>query len=247
MRLGMLFASLAALLHFPVTEAGAQGREEDFAAQRARMVAEIDAMARETRAETGRERFSEAVMAAMAKVPRHQFVPVDQVSNAYRNSPLPIGRGQTISQPYIVALSTELAEPRPGQVVLEIGTGSGYQAAVLAEIVKQVYTIELVEPLGREATERLARLGYSNVEARVGDGYKGWPERAPFDSIIVTAAAPSVPPALVAQLKAGGKLVIPVGVTWEVQELLVVTKRADGSTQTRRILPVRFVPLVPGR
>ena len=247
MRHGMLLASLAALLHFSVTEAGAQGRAEDFGSQRARMAAEIDAMARETRAETGRERFSAAVMAAMAKVPRHQFVPLEQVPNAYRNSPLPIGRGQTISQPYIVALSTELADPRPEHVVLEIGTGSGYQAAVLAEIVKQVYTIELLEPLGREAAERLARLGYSNVEARVGDGYKGWPERAPFDSIVVTAAAPSVPPALVAQLKAGGKLVIPVGATWEVQELQVVTKLADGSTQTRKVLPVRFVPLVPGR
>jgi protein-L-isoaspartate(D-aspartate) O-methyltransferase len=243
----MLLAPLTALLHLTAADAGAQGREEDFAAQRARMVAEIDAMARETRAETGRERFSSAVMAAMAKVPRHQFVPVDQVSNAYRNSPLPIGRGQTISQPYIVALSTELAEPRPGQVVLEIGTGSGYQAAVLAGIVRQVYTIELLEPLGREAAERLTRLGYTNVETRVGDGYLGWPERAPFDAIVVTAAAPSVPPALVAQLKIGGRLVIPVGAMQEVQELLVLTKRADGSTETRRVLPVRFVPLVPGR
>ena len=247
MRHGMLLASLASFLNFQVTEAGAQGREEDFAAQRARMVAEIDVMARETRTETGRERFSGVVMAAIAKVPRHQFVPLAQVRDAYRNSPLPIGHGQTISQPYIVALSTELAEPRPEHVVLEIGTGSGYQAAVLAAIVRRVYTIELIAPLGREAAERLARLGYANVEARIGDGYQGWPERAPFDSIVVTAAAPSVPPALVAQLKVGGKLVIPVGATYAVQELLVVTRRADGGTDTRSILPVRFVPLVPGR
>ena len=243
----MLLASLAALLQFPVSEAGAQAREEDFAAQRARMVAEIDALARETRAETGRERFSATVMAVIANVPRHQFVPLEQVRNAYRNSPLPIGHGQTISQPYIVALSTELAEPRPEHVVLEIGTGSGYQAAVLAGIVRQVYSIELLEPLGRDAAERLARLGYKNVEVRIGDGYLGWPERAPFDAIVVTAAAPSIPPALVAQLKVGGRLVIPVGASREVQELLVLTKRVDGGTDTRKILAVRFVPLVPGR
>ncbi|MBI3374236.1 MAG: protein-L-isoaspartate(D-aspartate) O-methyltransferase [Betaproteobacteria bacterium] len=211
------------------------------------MVAEIEALARETRVETGRERFNERVMAAMAKVPRHRFVPPELVRDAYRNSPLPIGRGQTISQPYIVALSTELAEPRTEHVVLEIGTGSGYQAAVLAELVRQVYTIELLEPLGREAAARLAHLGYRNVEARVGDGYQGWPEHAPFDSIVVTAAAPSIPPALVAQLKPGGKLVIPVGSAWEIQQLLVVAKRPDGGTDIRKVLPVRFVPLVPGK
>jgi protein-L-isoaspartate(D-aspartate) O-methyltransferase len=252
MRHGMLLVSLAALLQFPAThfavsEAGAQGREEDFSVQRARMAAEIDAIAHETRTETGRARFSAAVMASIAKVPRHQFVPLEQVRNAYRNSPLPIGHGQTISQPYIVALSTDLAELRPEHVVLEIGTGSGYQAAVLAGIVRQVYSIELLEPLGREAAERLARLGYSNVETRIGDGYQGWPERSPFDAIIVTAAAPSIPPALVAQLKVGGRLVIPVGAMQEAQELLVVTKRPGGVTETRKILPVRFVPLVPGR
>ena len=156
MRRGVLLASLAALLCFPVTDAGAQGSAEDFGARRARMVAEIEALARETRVETGRERFSERVMAAMAKVHRHQFVPPELVRDAYRNSPLPIGRGKTISQPYIVALSTDLAEPQPDHVVLEIGTGSGYQAAVLAEIVRQVYTIELLEPLGRQAAMRLA-------------------------------------------------------------------------------------------
>ena len=247
MRGGMLLGSLAALLHFSVTETGAQGRDADFAGQRARMVAEIDSMARETRVETGREAFSAPVMGAMAKVPRHQFVPLGQVRDAYRNAPLPIGLGQTISQPYIVALSTELAEPRAEHVVLEIGTGSGYQAAVLATIVRQVYTIELLEPLGREAAARLARLGYSNVEARVGDGYLGWPEHSPFDSIVVSAAAPGVPPALVAQLKVGGRLVIPVGATSEIQHLLVLTKRADGGYDTKNVLPVRFVPLVPGR
>lgn len=187
------------------------------------------------------------VLQAMRAVPRHEFVPPSLTGQAYEDYPLPIGLGQTISQPYIVALMTELLAPRKEDRVLEIGTGSGYQAAVLAEIVRQVYTIELLEPLGREAAARLARLGYANVEARVGDGYQGWPERSPFDSIVVTAAAPGIPPALVAQLKIGGKLVIPVGAMSEVQELLVVTRRADGGTDIRRVLPVRFVPLVPGR
>ena len=247
MRRSLLLASLAGLAYLPVNHADAQGSAEDFGVLRARMVAEIEMLAHETRSETGRGRFSSSVMAAMATVPRHQFVPPQMVRDAYRNSPLPIGSGQTISQPYIVALSTDLAEPRPDHVVLEIGTGSGYQAAVLAEIVRQVYTIELLEPLGKDAASRLARLGYRNVEVRIGDGYQGWPEHAPFDSIVVTAAAPHVPPALVAQLKPGGKLVIPVGGTWEVQELLVVSKRADGSTESRKVLPVRFVPLVPGK
>lgn len=215
----------------------------EFATQRQQMVAEIAAMARDTQREVGRERFSDSVMQAMGKVARHRFVPDGVAHAAYRNRPLPIGQGQTISQPYIVALSTDLIEPKPHHVVLEIGTGSGYQAAVLAELVKHVYSIEIVEPLGREAAARLTALGYRNVDVRIGDGYQGWPERAPFDGIIVTAAAPFVPAPLVQQLKPGGKMVIPVGTQQGGQELLLVEKMADGSTLTRVVLPVRFVPM----
>jgi len=190
---------------------------------------------------------SPPVRAALSRVERHRFVPASQRDAAYGNHPLPIGAGQTISQPYIVALSTDLVAPRPGHRVLEIGTGSGYQAAVLAEIVAQVYTIELIGDLGHAAAARLAAAGYTNVEVRIGDGYAGWPEKAPFDGIVVTAAAPRVPQALVDQLKAGGRLVIPVGASHAVQELRVLTKRADGGVDERRVLPVRFVPLVPGK
>ena len=189
---------------------------------------------------------SPAVRAALGKVERHRLVPSQEVSLAYGNFPLSIGAGQTISQPYIVALSTDLIEPHAGQVVLEVGTGSGYQAAILAEIVARVYSIEVVPELGRSAAERLAGLGYSNVEVRVGDGYAGWPEKAPFDAIVVTAAAPQVPPALVEQLKPGGKMVIPLGERWGAQELALVSKRADGRVERRNVLPVRFVPLVHG-
>jgi protein-L-isoaspartate(D-aspartate) O-methyltransferase len=166
---------------------------------------------------------------------------------AYADSPLPIGEGQTISQPYIVALMTDLLDARAGHVVLEVGTGSGYQAAVLAELVGRVYTIEVVEPLGQHAAQRFQALGYRNIVARIGDGYAGWPEHAPFDSIVVTAAAPEVPQPLIDQLKPGGRLVIPVGATGEVQQLLVIDKRADGTATRRRMLPVRFVPLTRGR
>ena len=226
-----------------MSAAGAQ----DYAGLRARLVAEVDAMYASTRAETGLAAMSPQVRAALAKVERHRFVPAGQQSLAYRNHPLPIGAGQTISQPYIVALSTDLIAPQPGQRVLEIGTGSGYQAAMLAEIVSKVYSIEIVPSLGREAAERLRTLGYDNVEVRIGDGYAGWPEQAPFDAIVVTAAAPRVPEALVDQLKPGGRMVIPVGASHAVQELLVLTRRADGGVDERRVLPVRFVPLVPGR
>jgi protein-L-isoaspartate(D-aspartate) O-methyltransferase len=220
---------------------------QDYAAQRARLVAEVDAMYAMTRAETGLAAMSPAVRAALGKVERHRFVPAGQQSLAYRNHPLPIGSGQTISQPYIVALSTDLVAPQPGQRVLEIGTGSGYQAAMLAEIVSKVYSIEIVPSLGKEAAERLRTLGYANVEVRIGDGYAGWPEQAPFDSIVVTAAAPRVPEALVDQLKPGGRMVIPVGASQEAQQLLVIEKRADGSVERKSVLPVRFVPLVPGK
>jgi protein-L-isoaspartate(D-aspartate) O-methyltransferase len=220
---------------------------QDFSAARSRMVAEVDATYAETRGETGLGSMSPQVRAALGKVERHRLVPPGQVPLAYRNQPLPIGSGQTISQPYIVALSTDLIAPQPEHVVLDVGTGSGYQAAVLAEIVKQVYSIELIEPLGRTAARKLAELGYRNVEVRIGDGYQGWPEKAPFDGIIVTAAAPEVPPALVEQLKPGGRMVIPVGGEGQIQYLKVITRRADGGYDERRVLAVRFVPLVPGK
>lgn len=220
---------------------------EDYASQRARLVEEVQAMYAATRAETGLAAMSPAVRAALGRVERHRFVPESQRARAYGNHPLPIGAGQTISQPYIVALSTDLVAPRPGHVVLEVGTGSGYQAAVLAEIVAQVYSIELIADLGNAAAARLAEAGYANVEVRIGDGYAGWPEKAPFDGIVVTAAAPQVPPALVEQLKPGGRMVIPLGADGGFQELVVLTKRADGGVDRRSVLPVRFVPLVPGK
>jgi protein-L-isoaspartate(D-aspartate) O-methyltransferase len=220
---------------------------QDFAAQRSRMVAEVEAMYADTQRETGLRSMSPAVRAAMGKVERHRLVPTEQRSAAYANRPLPIGSGQTISQPYIVAVSADLLAPKPDHVVLEIGTGSGYQAAVLAEVVKQVHTIELIESLGRTAEQRLHEMGYRNIEVRIGDGYAGWPESAPFDGIVVTAAAPKIPPALVAQLKPGGRMVIPVGGDGFVQYLKLVTKRADGGYDERDIIPVRFVPLVPGK
>jgi len=221
--------------------------DEQYAVERHQMVNEIAATASSTQRDTGRATFADRVMAAMAKVERHRFVPASEVTNAYRNRPLPIGGGQTISQPYIVALSTDLIEPKPHHVVLEIGTGSGYQAAVLAELVQQVYSIEIVESLGHEASERLASLGYRNVEVRIGDGYQGWTERAPFDGIIVTAAAPFVPAPLVAQLKPGGKMVIPVDGRLGEQDLLLIEKQRDGTTVNRVVIPVRFVPLTgPG-
>ena len=243
----MLAVLLSALLLLAVTHAQPSEAQEQRAAARARMVAEIAAMARETGAETGRPRFSEQVMAAMGKVPRHRFVPALQDIFAYDNRPLPIGEGQTISQPYIVALMTDLLDPKSADTVLEVGTGSGYQAAVLAELVAKVTTIEIVEPLARRARQVLGELGYRNVEVRVGDGYGGWRAAAPFDAIIVTAAPAAVPQPLIDQLKPGGRMVIPVGGASDVQQLLLVEKQSDGRTTTRRTLPVRFVPLTGDR
>jgi len=196
-----------------------------------------------TRREIGKTAFDPRVMAAMARVPRESFVPDSRRLYAFANGPLPIGHGQTISQPYIVALMSDLLEPRPDSVILEIGTGSGYQAAVLAEIVRQVYSIEIIEALADSAGARLAELGYANVAVRHGDGYHGWAEHAPYDGIVVTAAAPHIPPPLIEQLRPGGRLVIPVGLPGCVQQLQVVEKQADGSSTRRDILMVAFVPL----
>ena len=184
------------------------------------------------------------VIQAMLTVPRHEFVPEHNRRFAYSDMPLPIGHGQTISQPYVVALMTDLLDVDADDVVLEIGTGSGYQAAVLAELVQRVYTIEIIDELARGAEALLLRLGYENVFVKSGDGYFGWPENGPFDAIIVTAAPSHVPPPLIEQLKPGGKMVIPVGPVFTVQNLLLIEKQEDGSVQQRSILPVRFVPLI---
>jgi protein-L-isoaspartate(D-aspartate) O-methyltransferase len=219
----------------PETEATA-------AVERADMLALIEAEARATASYTGRPVFNRRVMTAMAKVPRHKFVPNSEESLAYINAALPIGHGQTISQPYIVALMTDLLDLSEESVVLEVGTGSGYQAAVLAEIAKQVYSLEIVAELAEEARVRLQRLGITKVEVRTGDGYYGWLEHAPFDGIIVTAATAEIPPPLIEQLKCGGRLVIPVGRPFVGQDLMVVEKDEAGEVSSRSVLPVAFVP-----
>ena len=218
----------------------------DYAEMRRSMLEAIAYTTTRTAASTGVEAIDPGVMAALDRVPRHEFVPPETAELAYENRPLPIGHGQTISQPYIVALMTHLLGLAPHHRVLEIGTGSGYQAAVLAELVDSVHTIEIVPPLARQAKERLPRLGYDNVEVRLGDGYFGWPEAAPFEAIIVTAAASHVPPPLVAQLAPNGVLAIPVGEQFSVQMLLLVRRQADGEVAIRQVLPVRFVPLTGG-
>lgn len=217
--------------------------DDDFGVRRDRMVAEIEQMVRETQRETGRAALDNRVVAAMRKVDRHRFVPPSYAARAYDNRPLAIGAGQTISQPFIVALMTDLLNVGPGNKVLEVGTGSGYQAAVLAEIAGAVYSIEIIESLGREAARALSAAGYRNVHTRIGDGYAGWPEQAPFDAIMVTAAAPEVPQPLIDQLKPGGRLVIPVGAQGGAQELYVIEKDARGTVTRRKALDVRFVPL----
>jgi protein-L-isoaspartate(D-aspartate) O-methyltransferase len=187
------------------------------------------------------------VLAVMRAVPRHEFVPLDQRDRAYADHPLPIGHEATISQPYIVAAMTELLDVKKGHKVLEIGTGSGYQAAVLAKLAGQVYTIEIVPELAQRARRDLQRLGYVNVHVRAGDGYKGWPEQAPFDRIILTAAPPSVPQALIDQLKRGGRMVTPVGATPWDQKLMVLEKTEKNTVEKRFVMDVRFVPMVPGK
>jgi protein-L-isoaspartate(D-aspartate) O-methyltransferase len=234
------------LISTAMMDADAEGREI-YAAQRLAMVDTIAELTHETGFETGRANLSERVMAAMSKVPRHRFVPEDKMLYAYANGALQIGNGQTISQPFIVALMTDLLDLKSADRVLEIGTGCGYQSAVLGELAREVYTIEIVAPLARESAVRLATLCCRNVATRCGDGYHGWPDKAPFDAIIVTAAAPEVPPALIEQLKPGGKLVIPVGSQWSGQELRVIGKGVDGNTTARNVLAVRFVPLTRGK
>ncbi len=210
---------------------------------RQKMVRAIEADVRATSLHINKKSLDPRVMSVMGKVERHRFVPPSEQSWAYANRPLPIGHGQTISQPYIVALMTDIINVDPGDRVLEIGTGSGYQAAVLAEMGAEVFTIEIIEPLARQASNRLAELGYGQVRTRQGDGYYGWEEEEPFDAIVVTAAADHVPPPLIRQLKAGGVMIIPVGSRFLVQQLVLVTKDSAGSVTTRQILPVRFVPL----
>lgn len=215
---------------------------EDYRLEQQRMVDQLQRHGSGVTAVT-----EEAVLAVMGKVPRHHFVPPGQRNRAYQDRPLPIGHGQTISQPYIVALMTQLASVEPGMRVLEVGTGSGYQAAVLAELTDEVYTIEIIEPLARQSAALFEELGYDNITAREGDGYYGWEEHAPFDRIVVTAAAEHIPPPLVEQLKPGGHMVIPVGPRWGSQQLLQVFKEEGNKVRTRILLPVRFVPLTGDR
>jgi protein-L-isoaspartate(D-aspartate) O-methyltransferase len=196
---------------------------------------------------TGVRALDETVIAALNTVPRHEFVQTGDLDEAYENRPLPIGFGQTISQPYIVALMTDLLKPQPNHVVLEVGTGSGYQAAVLGKLVRHVYTIEIIEPLATKAAERLGRLNFRNVTVRHADGYHGWPEHGPFDGIIVTAAGAQIPPPLVSQLKPGGRMILPVGSAFTAQYLVLVTKAVDGHISTEQLLPVMFVPLTGER
>lgn len=220
-----------------------QEDEKRFALARAALVKAIEADVAATSSHIGADRLDPAVMKAMGAVKRHRFVPEKFIDRAYDNHPLPIGYGQTISQPYIVALMTNLLALKPGDRVLEVGTGSGYQAAVLAEMGMTVYSIEIIRPLAETAKQRLVAEGYDRVEVTIGDGYFGWEKNGPFDGIIVTAAAGHIPPPLLSQLKNGGRMVVPVGGQFSVQQLVLVAKGDDGGVSTRQILPVRFVPL----
>lgn len=215
-----------------------------FTDQRDALMAEIRAQARETEPWTGRAAFSHAVMAAMAAVPRHDFVPASERAVAYLNRPLPIGHGQTISQPYIVAVMTDLLDLTGTERVLEIGTGCGYQSAVLARVCAHVTSVETVPDLADAASARLNRLGVSNVTVHLGDGWQGWPDGAPYDAILVTAAAETMPPALIEQLAPGGRIIIPIGPRTGPQILVVGAKTRDGKFRTANTLPVAFVPLV---
>ena len=217
-------------------------REED----RQQMLREIRSQLRSMPGSIGEAQLAPSVEAAVAHVPRHEFVDPSLAHAAYANGPLPIGHGQTVSQPFVVALMTHLARVGRDDVVLEVGTGCGYQTAILCELARTVYSIELVPELAETAARRLERLGYTSVEVRAGDGWKGWPERAPFDAIVVTAAAPQVPSALVEQLAPGGRLVIPVGGRWGGQMLRVLERRPGDAVDSRDVLPVMFVPMLHG-
>jgi len=217
--------------------------EDHYMQKRQKMVRMIEMDVHETSQYLDKEALEPKVLEAIHTVPRHKFVIPETLDDAYQNIPLPIGYGQTISQPYIVAIMTDLLKLSASDSVLEIGTGSGYQAAVLSELVQQVYSIEIIAPLGEQAKQRFKELGYTNITSKIADGYYGWEEYAPFDAIIVTAAASHVPHALVEQLKPGGRMMIPVGSNFMTQQLLLIKKDIDGQIQTQQILPVRFVPL----
>jgi len=218
-------------------------KDDPYTIKRQEMVKAIESDVKETSVWIGKKALNPRAIEVMGEVPRHEFVPLHQKLFAYQNRPLPIGHGQTISQPYIVALMTDLLDVDPKDTVLEIGTGSGYQAAILSKLAKKVYSIEIIKALGNKASKRLKRLGYTNVESRIIDGYFGWEEHAPFDGIIVTAASSHIPPPLIQQLKPGGRMVIPVGSPFLTQQLVLVEKGEGGKITTRNILPVRFVPL----
>ena len=215
----------------------------DYSRQREQMIRIIEADVHATSIYLNKEILDSRVIQALNTVPRHALVPTSQRQHAYLNRPLAIGYGQTISQPYIVAIMTDLLNPRPEHKILEIGTGSGYQAAVLSRLVRQVYTIEIIEALGKRARKDLGKLSYDNIQIRIGDGYYGWEQHAPFDGIVVTAAASHIPPPLIQQLKPGGRMIIPVGSRFLTQQLLLVIKDEEGKVTTQQILPVRFVPL----
>jgi len=241
-RLWQSFYVIIALLTLALSAPLAAGENADDI-RRAEMVRTVASEAHYAADALNSPRFDPRVLEAMAKVPRHRFVPESLRNSAYANRPLPIGYGQTISQPFIVALMTDLIDPGPQDRVLEVGTGSGYHAAVIAELVERVCTVEIIPALGRSSAERLARLGYRNVQTKVDDGYFGWPDCGPFDGIVVTAAASHVPRPLIEQLKPGGRMIIPVGSAFFFQHLMLVEKRADGMITSRQLLPVRFVPL----
>jgi protein-L-isoaspartate(D-aspartate) O-methyltransferase len=219
--------------------------DTQYEALRGLMVQEIAAHVRVAEEQIGKTALDGMVMAAMEKVPRHDFVPLELRQFAYADTPLPIGNGKTISQPFIVALMTDLLELKPEDRVLEIGTGLGYQAAVLAELAGQVFSVEIVEELAQQARARHARVGYRNIQIKLGDGHYGWPEHGPFDKVIVTAAPELVPAPLIGQLKAGGRMVIPAGIA-DAQQLMLVVKDEHGRTTIREILPVRFSAFEPG-
>ncbi len=233
MALGILATALIA----------AVGAEQDYTAKRAQMISTIEAQVRDASSAIGRDHIDPRVLEVMGAIPRHEFVPEDLRQSGYEDRPLPIGFGQTISQPLIVALMTDVLNINHSRSVLEVGTGSGYQAAVAASLARQVYTIEIIPELAQRAADRLHRLGYSNVAVRVGDGYFGWGDAGPFDGIIVTAAAAHIPPRLLQQLKPEGRMVIPVGPPLGLQHLTVVERSADGRVRTRQLFPVKFVPL----